>query len=175
MIDDLKNSSYSNNYDDNDDLCYKSNTTEYNDDKHCTIVTSKDIVSVLQNQIGIGPVIISTLITSAKDNLSLQASCELSKCVTIMPTEHDDDLNMNDYVSMNNKRQQQPLLWDGYNVVFTGSTPGHARNQMHTMAKKILGIKVTSITMSRTKTNLVIVGNKPGNKTFNCAMNATCL
>lgn len=119
----------------------------------------------LQGQLGIGPVLIQSLLSFSKEKELVDAAKRLANVVLVLEEqmlvaagkEKGKDRNANKDNGSGNQ-----LPWKGYRVVFTGSIPGFSRSEAQKTAK-LLGAKATPASVSKS-TDLVVVGEKGGKK-----------
>lgn len=128
----------------------------------CNEVASQPFSS-LQGQLGIGPVLIQSLITFAKTKELVAAAKELGQ-VVLVSDENDvyEVLSFAGTTGSTEKKSGGKHPWRGFRVVFTGSIPGFSRSEAQ-KAAKLLGAKATPASVSKS-TDLVIVGEKGGKK-----------
>ncbi|KAL3924128.1 MAG: hypothetical protein SGILL_001237 [Bacillariaceae sp.] len=110
----------------------------------------------LQSKLGIGPVMIDSLISFSKSHESVDAAKSLWKSLKIL----EQDTQKNDTESSSVDDSFKP--WKGYRVVFTGSLDGVTRSEAQKLAK-LLGAKSTPGSVSKS-TDLVVFGEKGGKK-----------
>jgi DNA ligase (NAD+) len=100
---------------------------------------------------GIGPALLSSLQTFAKDEVMFQEARALASVLLVRPVE------------MVAVRPVVDLPWNGWVVVFTGALPDMSRADAQKLAKEVLGATSTPSTVSK-NTNLVVAGDKGGKK-----------
>jgi DNA ligase (NAD+) len=105
---------------------------------------------------GIGPVALSSLLSFAKDPLLMKVAKDLAKALQVQ----EESQSVAKSIGMENTNQ--PSLFQGMTVVFTGTLPGLSRASAQS-AVKLLGAKATPNTVSKA-TTLVIEGEKGGKK-----------
>lgn len=125
--------------------------------------TSKSAFSVLEENVkGVGPVIIESLVSFAKNKELVQAAKDLANIVPI----HDSRVNAirQSPTVMTAKMSHVLLPLENKSVVFTGSIPGNmSRSEAQDYAVNLLGAKSSPSTVTK-GTNIVIVGEKGGKK-----------
>lgn len=126
-------------------------------EKACDLDESESF-AILQEETdetkGIGPVLVSSLKSFAKEKLLVEAARRLAKAVNVT-----DDATR----SPTSEASTEGKPWNGFSVVFTGSLPGMSRPEAQELAKAVLGAKSTPSTVSKS-TNFVIAGEKGGKK-----------
>ena len=120
--------------------------------------------SELQGQIGVGPVLIQSLVNFAKTRELLDAAKTLSKVVRVLDEEQlaAGSSRSDPLATTTEGRREARLPWKGLRVVFTGSIPGYSRSESQKLAKR-LGAKATPESVSKS-TDLVVFGEKGGKK-----------
>jgi DNA ligase (NAD+) len=126
-------------------------------EKACDLDESESF-AILQEETdetkGIGPVLVSSLRSFAKEKLLVEAARRLANAVNV--TEET-------IRSPASEASMESKPWNGFSVVFTGSLPGVSRAEAQELAKAVLGAKATPSTVSKS-TNFVIAGEKGGKK-----------
>jgi len=126
----------------------------------------------LENKLGIGPVMIESLLAFARTEELTNATKDLAKALNILeqdvvineeepsPGTNSDDTEV-DSTTNNSNSSNRP--WKGFRVVFTGSLgDGLTRSKAQEIAKQ-LGAKATPGSVSKS-TDLVVYGEKGGKK-----------
>jgi NAD-dependent DNA ligase len=115
----------------------------------------------LQNKLGIGPVMVESLLAFSK-TAELSAAKDLAKSLNVLEEDVviDEDSSEAGSLSTESTNSNQP--WKGFRVVFTGSLDGMTRSEAQRIAKQ-LGAKSTPGSVSKS-TNLVVYGEKGGKK-----------
>ncbi len=117
--------------------------------------------SALQGQLGIGPVLLQSLMSFAKNKELVGAAKDLGKAIMVTDEEQGVETPLSDK-SRIDEASKRRLPWKGFRVVFTGSIPGFSRTEAQKCAK-LLGAKATPTSVSKS-TDLVVVGEKGGKK-----------
>lgn len=115
--------------------------------------------SALQFQLGVGPVLIQSLMQFSKSKELMDAAKELGRVVNILDEE---GIGLVDSNVASEKENDTQLPWKGLRVVFTGSIPGYSRSEAQKVAKR-LGARATPGSVSKS-TDLVVFGEKGGKK-----------
>ena len=102
---------------------------------------------------GIGPALMSSLQSFAKDEEMVRAARELAKVIRVIPEE----------ISTTLITPTDGMPWSGWSVVFTGALPTMSRKEAQQLAKDLLGVVSTPTAVSK-NTNLVVLGGKGGKK-----------
>ena len=102
---------------------------------------------------GIGPALMSSLQSFAKDEEMVRAARDLAKVIRVLPEE----------VSTTPLITTTTMPWSGWSVVFTGAVPNMSRKEAQQLAKVLLGAASTPAAVSK-NTNLVVFGGKGGKK-----------
>ena len=116
----------------------------------------------LQNKLGIGPVMVESLLAFSK-TAELSAAKDLAESLNVLEEDVvvDEDSSETDSLSTEStNKSNQP--WKGFRVVFTGSLDGMTRSEAQRIAKQ-LGAKSTPGSVSKS-TDLVVYGEKGGKK-----------
>jgi DNA ligase (NAD+) len=111
--------------------------------------------SSLEGKLGIGPVLIQSLLSFSKKEELVTAARDLAKAVRVLeeaPVRIEENSD-----ATNNQRP-----WQGFRVVFTGSMSNLTRAEAHAAAKQ-LGAKATPGSVSKS-TDMVVYGDKGGKK-----------
>jgi len=112
----------------------------------------------LQNKLGIGPVMIESLMEfSGSQNLVLAAR-SLSESIRVLK----QDIVTGEEETSSSSSMDTARPWKGLRVVFTGSLEGLTRGEAQKLAK-LLGAKSTPGSVSKS-TDLVVFGEKGGKK-----------
>jgi DNA ligase (NAD+) len=115
--------------------------------------------SALQGQLGVGPVLIQSLVNFSKSRELVDAAKALSQAVRVLDEETTaEERSKTDPTAADGTQ----LPWKGLRVVFTGSIPDYSRTEAQKLAKR-LGAKSTPESVSKS-TDLVIFGDKGGRK-----------
>jgi DNA ligase (NAD+) len=145
------------NSDDNADESKKANDT----------VVQQRPFHQLCGKLGIGPVMIKSLISFSQTDDLVLAAKNLSKSIMVLD-EEDVGTSLEEQVdeaaqspgSSSTLSRRRP--WKGFRVVFTGSLDGLTRSEAQKLAKQ-LGAKATPGSVSKS-TDLVVFGDKGGKK-----------
>ena len=113
-------------------------------------------LTVLEEEPGIGPVVVASLVAVSQQPQWLEAAKRLAKAITVQ-----DEVLPSSSTSSTTSEESKP--WAGFKVVFTGSIPGLSRTNAQALAKSVLGAKATPSSVS-SGTSLVVSGNKGGKK-----------
>ena len=111
----------------------------------------------LQTKLGVGPVMIDSLVAFSRSPETVEAARNLSKVLTVLPQETETGDSGS---SSSEDESERP--WKGLRVVFTGSIEGMSRSEAQKLAKQ-LGAKSTPGSVSKS-THLVVFGEKGGKK-----------
>ncbi|KAG7354446.1 NAD-dependent DNA ligase [Nitzschia inconspicua] len=112
----------------------------------------------LQNRLGVGPVMLDSLLDFAQSLELVTAAKNLTKFVTVLEEDvKNEDKDKSGLVESNADRP-----WNGYRVVFTGALDGMSRSAAQNYAKQ-LGATSTPGSVSKS-TDLVVFGEKGGKK-----------
>ena len=115
--------------------------------------------SVLEGKAGIGPVLISSMISFSKEKELVAAARDLAKVVQVLEQpkviEHE--------ISNSESSGSDSKPWHGFRVVFTGGIANLTRSQAQNAAKELLGAKATPNSVSKS-TDVVVHGDKGGKK-----------
>lgn len=118
--------------------------------------------SALQGQLGIGPVLIQSLVSFSKSKELVDAAKALGKAVKVLDEEATTEDLASEMSGISTNKAGRNLPWKGFRVVFTGSIPSYSRSDAH-KAAKFLGAKATPGSVSKS-TDLVVFGDKGGKK-----------
>lgn len=113
----------------------------------------------MQGKLGIGPVLIRSLVSFSKTEELVKAAEDLGQAILVLEESTDQESLDEDNI-LSSKDQAKP--WKGFRVVFTGSIK-HLTRQAAQKAAKELGAKATPSTVSKS-TDLVVHGDKGGKK-----------
>ena len=112
--------------------------------------------SQMQGKLGIGPVLIDSLLAFSKKDELVKAATELGESIKVL-----DDLSPEETDSQSSKSNDEKPM-KGFRVVFTGSLGSLTRSAAQEAAKK-LGARATPGSVSKS-TDLVVYGEKGGKK-----------
>ena len=118
--------------------------------------------SALQGQLGVGPVLIQSLVNFSKSKELLNAAKTLSQVLRVNDEEIHAEEPSTRSDATSEERREVRLPWKGLRVVFTGSIPDYSRSESQKLAKR-LGAKATPESVSKS-TDLVVFGDKGGKK-----------
>lgn len=116
---------------------------------------------ILENKVGIGPVMVDSLLEFSKSKELTDAAKDLAGSLNIL--EQDIVMEDEEVDSSETSNSEQP--WKGFRVVFTGSlggVEGLTRSRAQEIAKQ-LGAKATPGSVSKS-TDMVVFGDKGGKK-----------
>jgi DNA ligase (NAD+) len=126
-----------------------------NDDNSSTHPFSK-----MQGRLGIGPVLINSLLSFSKKRELVKAATDLGQAINVL-TEYTEVEMQAEMARSSDKNELKPF--QGFRVVFTGSIPSLTRSAAQKAAKEFLGAKATPGSVSKT-TDLVVHGETGGKK-----------
>jgi len=115
----------------------------------------------LESRLGIGPVMVESLLGFSKSTELTSAAKDLARSLTILEQDvviEEDSSETGTSATASDSNQP----WKGFRVVFTGSLDGMARTEAQRIAKQ-LGAKSTPGSVSKS-TDLVVYGDKGGKK-----------
>ena len=121
---------------------------------------------ILENKVGIGPVMVDSLLEFSKSKELIDAAKDLAESLNILEQDvvmEDEKEDMEGSSETPNSNSDMP--WKGFRVVFTGSLGGMeglTRSRAQEIAKQ-LGAKATPASVSKS-TDLVVFGDKGGKK-----------
>jgi NAD-dependent DNA ligase len=137
-----------------------SNETDVTDD-----VSKQLLFPTLQNQLGVGPALVDSLLAFSKSEDLMNAAKSLAKSILVKKevvigapdrqTQHQADSSITGI-------QDTSRPWKGFRVVFTGTLLNFSRSEAEGLAKQ-LGAKSTPGSVSKS-TDLLVYGDKGGKK-----------
>jgi DNA ligase (NAD+) len=119
--------------------------------------------AALKGKLGIGPVLVKSLLSFSKTEELVAAAKDLAKAVRILEQPVIMDDNSDDDVEVEADPNNAKPPWKGYRVVFTGSIANLTRSDAQEAAKQTLGAKTTPNSVSKS-TDVVVYGDKGGKK-----------
>jgi DNA ligase (NAD+) len=114
--------------------------------------------SQMQGRLGIGPVLINSLVSFSKTEELVKSAKDLGEAILVLE-ESTEQESLTDNARSSD---DQTKPWKGFRVVFTGSIANVTRNAAQKAAKE-LGAKATPGSVSKS-TDLVVHGEKGGKK-----------
>ena len=130
------------------------------------VAASKDTVDnkpfpELQDALGIGPVLVNSLLCFSQSDEMVQAAKELARSIVV--TKQPVNAPSTTEISVEAGDEGKNRVWEGFRVVITGAIPGMTRSEAQDAAKTILGAKSTPRSVSQS-TDLLVYGDKVGKK-----------